>query len=58
MGWWDDDPKRGARSYLAVARDLREERQAIGDKRDNGDASCLQKAAELRRAAQAEKGGR
>lgn len=35
--------------WLTIARGIRRERQALGDVRDNGDASCLDKAAEYRR---------
>ncbi len=51
-GWRSEDRSRSdARMFVQIARDIREERQALGDNRDNGDASCLDKAAERRREA-------
>lgn len=48
-----------ARMYVQIAKEIRQERQALADRRDNGDASCLTRAAELRRqAADDRKGGR
>lgn len=46
-----------ARTYVQTAKDIREERQALGDVRDNGEASCLTRAAELRREAAAAREG-
>lgn len=54
----EDRARREARMYIQIARDIREERQAIGDVRDNGDASCLDKAAERRREATENRGWR
>jgi hypothetical protein len=54
--WRDRTPREeslnDAKMNLRVARSIRQERQELGDRRDNGDANVLADAARLRRSAQ------